>query len=176
MKMRRLKKWITCICAITLLSLPLNVFASETTENEVNVAGEEEPVIEVMTPEEAEYYYKQLADNNRIMPRSDLGICDVGLSNSDGKLLVVYSTSCRGIASKIGVKNFTLQQKNGLTWKNIVIRNEYSENTDAFFGGFFLTNPEEGKKYRAHCVHYAVKNGTELSLYTETEAYEYHNN
>ncbi len=168
----KIKRMISCFCAALMLLMPLKAFAVET-----EVTGQEAeaqaPEIQFLTPEEAEELYHQIFGNEGISLHSDLGTCDVGISSQDGKLLVVYSTACRGIASKIGVRNFTLQQKNGLFWKDIVIRSDYSENTDAFFGGFTMSNPEDGKKYRAHCVHYAIKNGEELSLYTETEAYTF---
>ena len=106
-----------------------------------------------------------------IQPRSDLGTCEIVISKSDGKLLVLYSTSCRGVAEKIGVRNMTLQQKDGLNWKNLVIRSEYSENTDAYFGGFSVGNPEVGGKYRVKGTHYVVKNSVETARYAETEVY-----
>ncbi len=162
---------IGCMCAALMLLMPLKAFAVEP-----EMTGQEEaeaPEIQFLSPEEAEELYHQIFGDGEIAPRSDLGTCDVGISSQEGKLLVVYSTACRGIASKIGVKEFTLQQKDGLFWKNILVKSEYAENTDAFFGGFTMSNPEDGKKYRAHCVHYAIKNGEELSLYTETEAYTF---
>lgn len=168
----KIKRIMSCLCAVLMLLMPLKVFASETA-----VTGQEAdakaPEIQFLTPEEAEEIYHQIFGDEGIAPHSDLGTCDVGISGSDGKLYVVYSTACRGIASRIGVRNFTLQQKDGLFWKDILVKSDYAENTDAYFGGFTMTNPENGKKYRAHCVHYAVKNGEELSLYTETEAYTY---
>ncbi len=170
----KMKKWITSVCLVLILVSPLTVFASES----VHFAGanqkqEEELVIEPLTAEQAETLYKQLYGEKNKYLRSNLGTCDIGLSNSNGKLLVVYSTSCRGTASKIGVRNFTLQQKSGLLWSNITVKNEYSENTDAFFGGFYITNPVVGRGYRANCTHYAVVGGSEVSMYTETETYKF---
>ncbi len=168
----KMKRMISCLCAAILLMIPLKAFAGETGITRWE-AQAQAPEIQYLSPEEAEEIYHRIFGSEGISAYSDLGTCDVGISSQDGNLLVVYSTACRGIASKIGVRNFTLQQKNGLFWKDIVIRSDYAENTDAYFGGFTMSNPEDGKKYRAHCVHYAVKNGEELSLYTETEAYTY---
>lgn len=170
------KRWIASIWAILLLVTSTNVFASELSNNVVAAkAVEERSVIEMLSSEQAETLYKQLYGDINHNLRSDLGTCDIGLSNSNGKLLVVYSTSCRGSVSKIGVRNFTLQQKEGLFWNNITIKNEYAEDTDAFFGGFYVTNPVVGRNYRANCTHYAVINGKEISMYAETEEYTFKN-
>lgn len=172
--MMRLNKWIIGLCAVITLSMPLTVFASDSTNfvKEEKIQ-EEELIIEHLTPQEAERLYKEFFGESNLNQRSSLGTCDIGLSNSNGKLLVVYSTACRGVASKIGVRNFTLQHKDGLFWSNITVKNEYAENTDAFFGGFYITNPVAGRGYRANCTHYAVIGGTETSMYTATDTYTF---
>ena len=94
------KRIIGCLCAALMLLMPLKAFAVEP---------------EMTGQEEAEELYHQIFGDGEIAPRSDLGTCDVGISSQEGKLLVVYSTACRGIASKIGVKEFTLQQKDAFS-------------------------------------------------------------
>lgn len=170
----KIKRWIASICAIITLSSSMTVFANGVDiEATVKQSYGEAPIIEMLTPEEAESLYKELYGDINHNQRSALGTCEIGLSNNNGKLLVVYSTACRGTASKIGVRNFTLQHKDGLFWSNIAIRNEYSEDTDAFFGGFYIANPVIGRKYRANCTHYAVINGSETSMYAATEDYAF---
>ncbi len=154
------KKLVSYICIVAILCMPLKVSAQE-------------PIIRMLSLEEAEELYYQMLADKEIQVCSDLGTCELGISKSDDKLLVIYSTGCRGTASKIGVRNLTLERKDGLVWKDIVVKSDYSENTDAYLGGFYLNNPEAGKSYKAHCIHYAVKDGKELSLYTETNPYVY---
>lgn len=116
------KNRIMClICAVILLVAPMKVSANELPHSEVGMQ-EEETDIRILTTEEAERLYHKLTSNGGIQPYSDLGLCEIIISKSEGKLLVVYSASCHGIASKIGVRNMTLQQKNGMKWKNLVIR------------------------------------------------------
>ncbi len=164
------KKILCLVCVLVLCVAPLRVSAMETMTEEFYV-GNEEADVEILTPQEARRLYFEMFPDGGMQPRSDLGTCEIGISKSDGKLLVVYSTSCRGVAEKIGVRNMTLQQKDGLKWKDLVIRSEYSENTDAYFGGFTVGNPEVGGKYRVKGTHYVVKNSVETSRYAETEIY-----
>ncbi len=165
------KNRIMCfICAVILLVVPMRVSANELPQVAADMQ-EEETDIRILTSEEAEQLYHKLAFYDGIQLYSDLGTCEIIISKSDGKLLVVYSTSCHGVASKIGVRNMTLQQKNGLKWKNLVIRSEYSENTDAYFGGFIVEKPEVGGKYRVTGTHYVVKDSVETSRYAETDTY-----
>ena len=165
------KNRIMClICAVILLVAPMKVSANELPQAAAGIQ-EEETDIRILTSEEAERLYHKLTSNGGIQPYSDLGLCEIIISKSEGKLLVVYSASCHGVASKIGVRNMTLQQKNGLKWKNLVIRSEYSENTDAYFGGFIVEKPEIGGKYRVKGTHYCVKDSVETSRYAETDVY-----
>lgn len=166
------KLLMVCILAMIIIGTPLQVFASDGV-NEGASVEENQMIIQEMSLEEAERWYNELIKEDMIEPRSDLGTCELGISSSDGKLVVIYSTSCRGIASRIGVKNITLQQKKGLLWDDIVVRSAYEENTDAYFGGFYLTNPGVGNTFRVHGVHYAVKDGSELSIYNETDTYKF---
>lgn len=166
------KSMILCIMIMVIMGNPLKVYASNGQEEVVGTA-ENQSVIQEMSPEEAERWYNELRKEDMIEPRSDLGTCELGISSSEGKLVVIYSTSCRGIASEIGVRNLTLEQKKGLFWDDIVVRSAYDENTDAYFGGFYLTNPGVGNSFRVHCLHYAIKDGNELSLYTETDTYKF---
>ncbi|MDE6363820.1 MAG: hypothetical protein K2L86_06075, partial [Lachnospiraceae bacterium] len=151
------------ICVVILLMIPSPVFARELPDEQINVR--------ILTPAEAERLYFDLTFDETIQPYSDLGVCDICISESNGELIVVYSTTCRGIADKIGVRNMTLQQKKGLKWKEIVLRSEYSENTDAYFGGFILEAPEIGGKYRVKGTHYIIKDSVETSRYAETDTY-----
>ncbi|MDE7479331.1 MAG: hypothetical protein K2M91_15585 [Lachnospiraceae bacterium] len=165
------KKRIMClIYAVILLVAPMKVSAYELSQTTNNMQ-EEETDIKILTSAEAERLYYELTSNDGIQLYSDLGLCEICISKSDGRLLVVYSTSCRGVASKIGVRNMTLQQKKGLKWKDLVIRSEYSENTDAYFGGFIVEKPEVGEKYRVKGTHYVVKDSVETSRYAETDTY-----
>lgn len=165
------KNRIMCfVCVVILLIVPMKVSANELPQATTNIQ-EEETDIEILTSSEAERLYYELTSNDGIQLYSDLGLCEICISKSDGRLLVVYSTSCHGVASKIGVRNMTLQQKNGLKWKDLVIRSEYSENTDAYFGGFIVEKPEVGGKYRVTGTHYVVKDSVETSRYAETDTY-----
>lgn len=165
------KNRIMCfVCVVILLIVPMKVSANELPQATINIQ-EEETDIEILTSSEAERLYYELTSNDGIQLYSDLGLCEICISKSDGRLLVVYSTSCHGVASKIGVRNMTLQQKNGLKWKDLVIRSEYSENTDAYFGGFIVEKPEVGGKYRVTGTHYVVKDFVETSRYAETDTY-----
>lgn len=171
----KIKKMLICICAFIMTVSPVTVFAQgdSTTEDSTVYLIDEEVIIEYLSEEEATNLYNEWKENEGISVYSDLQTCDIALTSSDGELVVLYSTACRGIASKIGVRNFTLQQKSGLFWEDIVIKNEYSENTGTFLGGFKILNPVVGRNYRAHCTHYAIKNGEELSVYGETESFTF---
>lgn len=151
------------LCAVMLLMVPVRVSAAELPCEDVNV--------KILSPDEAERLYHELSSESGIQPYSDLLTCDICISKSHGELVVVYSTACCGIADKIGVRNMTLQQKKGLKWKEVVLRSEYSENTDAYFGGFILEAPEIGGKYRVKGTHYIVKDSVETSRYAETDTY-----
>jgi len=165
------KNRIMClICAVILFVAPMKVYANELPQATAGTQ-EEETDIRILTSVEAERLYHELHSNDGIQLYSDLELCEIIISKSEGKLLVVYSTSCHGVASKIGVRNMTLQQKQGLKWKDLVIRSEYSENTDAYFGGFTVEKPEIGGKYRVKGTHYVVKNSVETSRYAETDTY-----
>ena len=157
-----MKKVLCLICTLALLIFPAQVYAMELPDGEK---------VKILTAEEAERLYYELTFREVIQPKSDLGVCDICISESNGELIVVYSTTCRGIAEKIGVRNMTLQQKKGLLWKEVVLRSEYSENTDAYFGGFILEAPEIGGKYRVKGTHYIIKNSVETSRYAETDTY-----
>ena len=154
-----MKKVLCLICTLALLIFPAQVYAMELSDGEK---------VKILTAEEAERLYYELTFREVIQPKSDLGIC---ISESNGELIVVYSTTCRGIAEKIGVRNMTLQQKKGLLWKEVVLRSEYSENTDAYFGGFILEAPEIGGKYRVKGTHYIIKDSVETSRYAETDTF-----
>ncbi len=171
----RIKKLLICICALAMMVCPITAFAQDNNsiERTNDVLNNEPPVIEYLSQEEAERLYNEWKENQGISLYSDLQTCDIALTSSDGQLVVLYSTACRGIASKIGVRNFTLQQKSGLFWEDIVIKNEYAENTGTFLGGFKILNPVVGRNYRAHCTHYAIKNGVELSVYGETASFKF---
>lgn len=158
-----MKKIWCLLYAVILFMCPLRVFAMEATDEDINV--------KILTSEEAERLYIELISEKAIQPYSDLLTCDICISKSNGELIVVYSTACCGIADKIGVRNMTLQQKKGLRWKEIVLRSEYSEDTDAYFGGFILEAPEIGGKYRVKGTHYIVKDSVETSRYAETDTY-----
>ncbi len=158
-----MKKIWCLLCAVVLLMNPMQVFASEVSDEDVNV--------KVLEPEEAERLYFELTSAKALQPHSDLLTCDICISKSNGELVVVYSTACCGIADKIGVRNMTLQQKKGLKWEEIVLRSEYSEDTDVYFGGFILEAPEIGGKYRVKGTHYIIKDSVETSRYAETDTY-----
>ena len=134
----KIRNKLTAICLTVILGMPMRVLAGEA------------------------------AESGRAFPRASLGTCEVGISGGDGRLIVVYSTSCRGTAGRIGVRNMVLETKEGLLWKKLVIRSEFSEDTDAYYGGFIISGLEEGKTYRVHGTHYAVQEGVETSVYSET--------
>lgn len=170
--MKIIKK-IMCLCMALLMVWPVTAYAQEddNVEEPVVSSYSERLQIEYLSQEEAERLYYKWKENEGISVYSDLQTCDIALTSSNGELVVLYSTACRGIASKIGVRNLTLQQKSGLLWEDIVIKNEYSENTGTFLGGFKILNPVVGRRYRAHCTHYAIKNDVELSAYAETDIF-----
>ena len=106
-----MKRVLCLICALALLIFPAQVYAMELPDGQK---------VKILTAEEAERLYYELASREVIQPKTDLGVCDICISESNGELIVVYSTTCRGIAEKIGVRNMTLQQKKGLLWKEVV--------------------------------------------------------
>lgn len=166
----RIKKIVCFICMILLTTIPQRVYAGELPQDGY-LMKDEGAAIEILTSSEAERLYHELSANDGPQPYSDLGTCDICISESGGKLVVVYSTSCGGVAEKIGVRNMTLQQKKGLKWKNLVIRSDYSEDTYVYFGGFTLENPEAGARYRVKGIHYMVKDSAETTRYAETDTY-----
>lgn len=173
----RIRNLLLGMCMLLLMGMSMKVEASELSKNAISgIAVEQEPEIRILDSDEAERLFKELYHQpGGITTWSNLGVCEIGISESGGDLLVVYSTGSKVIADRIGARNVTLQRKNGLFWENVVVRSGYSENTSTYYGGFYLTNPENGRQYRAECTHYVIVNGYETSGYNETAPHTFIN-
>lgn len=160
---KNLKKMLVCLVMMTLI--PIRVFAAEAVD---------EPEIIEMTEEEAEYYLELYRSETGVMPCSDFSDTELGIFQSDGKLMVVYSTSCSKLASEIGTKQILLEVKDGLFWSALAAKTkEYTTNDYIHTGGFYYTKPVSGSNYRVSGVHFAVVDGKEITRYASTGSFTY---
>lgn len=165
-----IRRIIVCLCMIIAVSMPLTVKAS----NEGNrLATLKESEIYRLDPEEAKRIHLKALQDQGISPMSDLAMSTVRISKGDNTIYVTCYTGSRKIADKIGVRNFTFQAKSGFFWETKKVTSGYLENTDAYYDGFYMTNPKVGTQYRAECIHYCIINGAETSGYNETAPYTY---
>lgn len=171
----KIRNTILKLCILLFICMPIKANAGEMEINTHDVNDKESQII-MLDSKEAEKIHMEFIQKEGIAPYSDLAMSTIGITKGDNIIYVTYTTRSRQIADKIGVRNVTLQAKTGLFWETKSIYNEYEENTDTYFGGFGMTNPTEGAKYRAQCIHYTIINGAETSGYNETEVYTYTKN
>lgn len=154
-----MKRWtkivIVLFCIISLM--PMQVFAMET-----------EPDIVFMTEEEAEYY-ASIYFPKKPASNGELSITELSIFESDGRLMVLYSTSASGSPSEVGIKQIMLEEKSGTLWE-IVAKNDKQSKKDAntYTGGFYFNSPVSGYSYRASGIHFAVIDGKEITKYANT--------
>lgn len=142
-----MKKVLTVLLTMVLLfsSVPTEVFAAETTSEQVEVLE-----YSVFTCEGTE-------QNARSTTFSNTAI-DVACSAS-GMDVTIYSTTNQ-LCSVIGVKDIKVQLKNGNDWVTVAVAGPGEEtNTHGMGVTFLYTGAIYGATYRIYCVHYA--NGDE---------------
>lgn len=160
---KSLKKLLVCLLVVAMF--PIRAFAAE-----------EEAELEIveMTEAEAEFYWNLYRTEAGISPLSDFSDTDLGIFQSDGKLMVLYSTSCSELASEIGTKQIILEVKDGLFWSAVATKEKaYTTNAYTHTGGFYYTKPVSGSNYRVSGIHYAVIDGKEITSYANTGSFTY---
>ena len=165
-----IRRIIVCLCMIIAVSTPLTVKAN----NESNrLATLKESEIYRLDPEEAKRIHLKALQDQGINPLSDLSMSTMSVTGGDNVIYVTCYTGSRKIADRIGVRNFTFQAKSGFFWETKKVTSGYLENTDAYFDGFYMTNPKSGTQYRVSGTHYCIINGVETSGYNEADPYTY---
>lgn len=93
----------------------------------------------------------------------------LGVLKDDTRLMVVYSTNTREMASELGTKEIILEVKSGIFWVPVATL-EKASRSDARMhsGGFYYNDPVKGSTYRAAAIHYAIINGKEYTSYART--------
>ncbi len=156
-----MKKWsqnlIVLLAVISLL--PMRVFAKSDT-----------PDIVFMTEEEAQYYAElYFSDDASLHSTGALSNTDLGIFESDGRIMVIYSTSASGEPSELGIKQIMLEEKDGFRW-NVLAKYDKMSTTDSniYTGGFYFLAPVSGRTYKASGIHFAVIDGREYTKYANT--------
>ena len=98
---------------------------------------------------------------------ASLAGCSLGVGVASNGVSVTFTTRCTGSASQIGVKNVVLQEKQGIGWKDIPISNHYGTGRE-YTGGVVYTGAQKGRTYRVSCTHYAIIDGHEYTLNSQT--------
>ena len=155
---KRIKFIVVLFLGVSLM--PLNVAA----------AGEA-PDIVFMSEEEVAYYTEKFFAQEAV-PYSDFSNTELGIFESDGKLMVLYRTNAPGNTSEIGIKQLMVQEKGGLLWKVVVTVDKLSkEDSNTFMGGFYFTSPVSGCTYKASGIHFAIVDGKEITKYASTAGF-----
>lgn len=97
-----------------------------------------------------------------------LSDCILSISCKDNGVGISVSEEASTHADKIGCRDIVLEEKNGSTWKQINIEGSYETNSITHGASGVYTGAVKGRTYRAHCTHYAVFNGREVTLYSST--------
>ena len=137
----------------------------------INILAAEKDFIEI--PQEKIEVVQENSDSVELQSSPSLAGCSLGIGMASNGLSLTYRTCATQTANEIGIKNFVLQEKTWYGWKDIPIRNYYTNNSDVYSGEVIYTNAVAGKTYRAYCTHYAKFGSTELTLYNETNNFVY---
>ena len=156
-----MKKWTQRIIVLLVIIslLPMQVFAKSET-----------PDIVFMTEEEAQYYANlYFPSETSLNSEGTLANTNLGIFESEGRILVIYSTSASGDPSELGIKQIMLEEKDGLSW-NVLAKYDKMSTTDSniYTGGFYFFAPVTGKTYKACGIHFAVIDGREITKYANT--------
>ena len=99
--------------------------------------------------------------------------CTLEIGIASNGLQLSFRTRATQTADEIGVKNVVLQEKVWYGWKNITLNIRYVRNSDLYSGSVVYTEAKAGTTYRVNCTHYAIFDGTELTLYSESKELKY---
>ena len=155
---KRIKIFVVLLLAVSLM--PLHV-----------AAAEEAPDIVFMSEEEVAYYTEKFFAQEAV-PYSDFSNTELGIFESDGKLMVLYRTNAPGDTGGIEIEQLMVQEKGGLLWKVVVTVDKLSkEDSNTFMGGFYFTSPVSGCTYKASGIHFAIVDGKEITKYASTAGF-----
>ena len=104
---------------------------------------------------------------------ASLSGCVLEIGVASNGIQLSFRTRATQTADEIGVKNVVLQEKVWYGWKNITLDSRYVRNSDIYTGGVIYTDAKKGTTYRVYCTHYAIFDGTELTLYSESSEITY---
>lgn len=91
---------------------------------------------------------------------SYLNNCSISVAYADYGLHIQLETGTTKTASKLGVKDIKVQQKNGIFWTTIATSDGGSiTNDDWYMGISKCTNAVDGEIYRIKCTHFAYIGG-----------------
>ena len=161
MKARKKKRILSLLLAAVLSFgiLPLNVSASE--------SASPTSIEEMQT-----YITNERLENPDVImngnPQSGslqrdasyLVSCNISAAFMDYGLHIQLETGTTKTASKLGVKDIKVQQKNGIFWTTIATSDGGSiTNDDWYMGISKCTNAVDGEIYRIKCTHFAYIGG-----------------
>ncbi len=122
-----------------------------------------------LTGDNVEYgIYNQ--EGNPNARAASLGACKIGKGTSGSTLIASVETSATATASKIGVRDVVFEKYIGNgEWEEVASHpGSYRTNATHYAASFKMSPTQEGVIYRVTCVHYAVINGVEHTLYNST--------
>lgn len=134
----------------------------------INVSAAEEGIVDLPV-DEIQIVSPSEEKNISTTATASLAGCNLGIGIASNGVEITFATSSTESASEIGVKNVVLQEKQpGGGWKSIPISNHYARGTDDYFGGVVYTGAQKGRTYKVSCTHYAIIDGHEYTLNSQT--------
>ncbi len=159
------------MAAILLMGMnPINVYAASP-----NTVENVEMIILEGGMENPDFYEKGSPNKNSISRDSSYLIgCDISSGFMSYGLHIQLETSTTQVASKLGVKDVKVQEKNGIFWNTITSSDgNYVTNDDWFIGALDCYSAVDGRTYRVKCTHYAYIGGNYYYYDHTTNAFTY---
>ncbi len=122
-----------------------------------------------LTGDNVEYgIYNQ--EGNPNVRAETLGACKIGKDITGNSVIASIETTATATASKIGVRDVVFEKYIGNgEWEEVSSHpGGYTRNNNRYGASFTMSPIQEGVIYRVTCVHYAVINGVEYTLYNTT--------
>ncbi len=161
---QKIKKILVVLYSIAILSGNMQMVAHAQELVPVTVGEYVE-----LTGDDVEYgIYNQ--EGNPNVRAASLGVCKIGKGTSGNSLIASVETSATATASKIGVRDVVFEKYIGNgEWEEVTSHpGGYTTNAKHYSASFTASPTQEGVIYRVTCVHYAVINGVEHTLYNST--------
>ncbi len=161
---QKIKKILVVLYGIAILSGNMQMVAHAQELMPVTVSEYVE-----LTGDNVEYgIYNQ--EGNPNVRAGTLGVCRLGKSVSTSGVVASIETTATATASKIGVRDVVFEKYIGNgEWEEVASHpGGYVTNSKDYDATFRTSSAQEGVTYRVTCVHYAVIDGVEYTLYNTT--------